>query len=426
MKHDSFKTYLHWGLTAFGVVALSILFFFSLFKVGALVHFFQTLTGILMPFVYGLAMAYLLTPVFNWLHARFAPALQKTRKKSTPCCPRRKISFHDAFGAAGAAACSRAAVDGAAAGDLQHRRAGGIQSADEQHPERDGLDRGHASEQPAVRSCRTAGICRSRGSSHRMGKNGHAAPADEPDERAAGHPDLFQRMYSFGIIIAIYVLNSKQLFAATGQKLLYGCLSTAAPISCWITHVLLTGIRRLHQRQAAGFPHHRHPVFCWDDSAAHAVCDAHQRGGGRQRTSSSFFRAVYRCHSQRAAYPSHRPAQGALLRAFYPCAAAIRRQYPGPKNSGRFHRPFQLLGDVRHSCWPAGCSGLSAWSSACRCLRCCTASSPGWCGHSLRRRGMRRKHRPIMNWTMWMSAHTTSYTMRLRPGRPRDLRTGAE
>ena len=77
MKHDSFKTYLHWGLTAFGVVALSILFFFSLFKAGALVHFFQTLLGILMPFVYGLAMAYLLTPVFNWLHARFAPALQK-------------------------------------------------------------------------------------------------------------------------------------------------------------------------------------------------------------------------------------------------------------------------------------------------------------------------------------------------------------
>ena len=102
------------------------------------------------------------------------------------------VAAAPAAGAAGAAACSRAAVDGAAAGDLQHRRAGGIQSADEQHPERDGLDRGHASEQPAVRSCRTAGICRSRGSSHRMGKNGHAAPADEPDERAAGHPDLFQ------------------------------------------------------------------------------------------------------------------------------------------------------------------------------------------------------------------------------------------
>ena len=49
MKHDSFKTYLHWGLTAFGVVALSILFFFSLFKVGALVHFFQTLLGALRP-----------------------------------------------------------------------------------------------------------------------------------------------------------------------------------------------------------------------------------------------------------------------------------------------------------------------------------------------------------------------------------------
>ena len=86
MKHDSFKTYLHWGLTAFGVVALSILFFFSLFKVGALVHFFQTLTGILMPFVYGLAMAYLLTPVFNWLHARFAPALQNFFPRRFRCC----------------------------------------------------------------------------------------------------------------------------------------------------------------------------------------------------------------------------------------------------------------------------------------------------------------------------------------------------
>ena len=29
-----------------------------------------------------------------------------------------------------------------------------------------------------------------------------------------------------GIIIAIYVLNSKQLFAAQAKKLLYGCLST--------------------------------------------------------------------------------------------------------------------------------------------------------------------------------------------------------
>ena len=78
MKHDSFKTYLHWGLTAFGVVALSILFFFSLFKVGALVHFFQTLLGILMPFVYGLAYGLSADPVFNWLHARLRRAAQNT------------------------------------------------------------------------------------------------------------------------------------------------------------------------------------------------------------------------------------------------------------------------------------------------------------------------------------------------------------
>ena len=57
---------------------MSILFFFSLFKVGALVHFFQTLLGILMPFLYRLAIAYLLTPVFNWLHAALRPRCKNT------------------------------------------------------------------------------------------------------------------------------------------------------------------------------------------------------------------------------------------------------------------------------------------------------------------------------------------------------------
>ena len=44
--------------------------------------------------------------------------------------------------------------------------------------------------------------------------------------------------------------------------------------------------------------------------------------------------------------------------------------------------------------------------------------------HSLRRRGMPEETQAYYELDHVMSAHTTSYTMRLRPGRPRDLRTG--
>ena len=222
MKHDSFKTYLHWGLTAFGVVALSILFFFSLFKVGALVHFFQTLLGILMPFVYGLAMAYLLTPVFNWLHARFAPALQKHVKN--PRRAARAAKFLSTTLSVLLALLLVAALLWMVLPQVISSIVGLVESNLLTNSIQNVTGWiGHASEQPAVRSCRTAGICRSRGSSHRMGKNGHAAPADEPDERAAGHPDLFQE--------CIHRhhhrhLCAQQQTAFCRKKLLYGCLST--------------------------------------------------------------------------------------------------------------------------------------------------------------------------------------------------------
>ncbi len=80
MKRDSFTKYLYWGVTVFLVICASILFFFSLFKLPDVIGFFKTLTGILMPFVYGLTLAYLLNPIFNFLYDRFAPFLQKHLK----------------------------------------------------------------------------------------------------------------------------------------------------------------------------------------------------------------------------------------------------------------------------------------------------------------------------------------------------------
>ena len=346
MKHDSFKTYLHWGLTAFGVVALSILFFFSLFKVGALVHFFQTLTGILMPFVYGLAMAYLLTPVFNWLHARFAPALQKHVKN--PRRAARAAKFLSTTLSVLLALLLVAAllwmvlpqvissIVGLVESNLLTNSiqnvTGWIEDTLQNNPQFEAAAQRVYAEAVAAL---TAWV-----------KTDMLPQLTNLMSGLLGTLTFFKNVF-IGIIIAIYVLNSKQLFAAQAKKLLYGCLSTRR------ANIVLDNARFTH-RVFGGFINGKLldsliiGILCRDDSAAHAVCDAHQRGGGRNEH-HPVFRAVYRCHSQRAAYPSHRPAQGALLRAFYPCAAAIRRQYPGPKNSGRFHRPFQLLGDVRHS-----------------------------------------------------------------------------
>ena len=81
MKRDSFKIYLHWGITAFCVIALSILFFFSLFRVDALVRSLRAAAGVLMPFVFGAVIAYILNPLFNRIYAFLLPFLKKRSKK---------------------------------------------------------------------------------------------------------------------------------------------------------------------------------------------------------------------------------------------------------------------------------------------------------------------------------------------------------
>lgn len=59
--HPQFK----WGITAFLVLAASILFFFVVFKFPQISVGFGKFVKIIMPFVYGLVFAYLLCPIYN-------------------------------------------------------------------------------------------------------------------------------------------------------------------------------------------------------------------------------------------------------------------------------------------------------------------------------------------------------------------------
>ena len=66
-KKPHIKPYLYGMLAGFGAISLSIIFFFLIYRFQGFGDAISTLTGILMPFIYGGVIAYLLKPVSNWL-----------------------------------------------------------------------------------------------------------------------------------------------------------------------------------------------------------------------------------------------------------------------------------------------------------------------------------------------------------------------
>ena len=65
MKKPVEEKYLHWGLTAFFVIAASILWFFFLYKFPLILDFLSKAIDVLKPFIFGFVMAYLMLPIFN-------------------------------------------------------------------------------------------------------------------------------------------------------------------------------------------------------------------------------------------------------------------------------------------------------------------------------------------------------------------------
>lgn len=65
MKFRIDKKYIHWGITAFLVIAASILFYYLLFHKENISSGFHTFVTITMPILDGLLLSYLLTPILN-------------------------------------------------------------------------------------------------------------------------------------------------------------------------------------------------------------------------------------------------------------------------------------------------------------------------------------------------------------------------
>ncbi len=81
-RFDPKNKYFGWGITAFGVIACSILFFMLLQHGKSISGAIGTLISILSPIIWGMVITYLLWPLVKMFQRKlFEPLLQKIRPK---------------------------------------------------------------------------------------------------------------------------------------------------------------------------------------------------------------------------------------------------------------------------------------------------------------------------------------------------------
>lgn len=78
---EKWKDYFYKGAAAFLTVAMCILFFFGVFRFGDLRKYIGLVTEILMPFIYGGVIAYLLSPVCTWFEQHLAELADLDKKQ---------------------------------------------------------------------------------------------------------------------------------------------------------------------------------------------------------------------------------------------------------------------------------------------------------------------------------------------------------
>ena len=81
MKKPQYKPYVYGMLAGFGAISLSVLFFFALYRFQSVGEVFNKIVKILMPFVYGGVIAYLLCPMCNLFSDFFQKVLPNRLKK---------------------------------------------------------------------------------------------------------------------------------------------------------------------------------------------------------------------------------------------------------------------------------------------------------------------------------------------------------
>lgn len=86
MKHPERKPYIYGMLAGFGAISLSVLLFFALYRMQGIEEALDAVTDILMPFIYGGVIAYLLRPMCNWFSGGFRNLFKGKHPKLAEGC----------------------------------------------------------------------------------------------------------------------------------------------------------------------------------------------------------------------------------------------------------------------------------------------------------------------------------------------------
>ncbi len=81
MKVKLEKKHYQWGLTAFMVIVCSVLLFFALYRFNIIYEGIKIFVKVLEPFIYGLVMAYLLCPIYNFSVCRCYALMNRGKYK---------------------------------------------------------------------------------------------------------------------------------------------------------------------------------------------------------------------------------------------------------------------------------------------------------------------------------------------------------
>lgn len=79
MKYRWDKKYLYWGITAFLVIAASLLFYFGIFHMNSIRSFFGKIYKIVTPLVYGAIIAYIMNPIVKFMEKHVFFRIMKWR-----------------------------------------------------------------------------------------------------------------------------------------------------------------------------------------------------------------------------------------------------------------------------------------------------------------------------------------------------------
>ena len=214
--------YIEWGLTALGVIVACVLVVFVLFRMTMIWGIIKKFFSILSPFIYGFVMAYLLMPVFNMLYRNLQPLMSRKFKNGTRLAKGLCSALTLAFGLAVVGVLLWmvlpqviSSIVGLVESNLLTNSiqnvTGWIEDTLQNNPQFEAAAQRVYAEAVAAL---TAWV-----------KTDMLPQLTNLMSGLLGTLTFFKNVF-IGIIIAIYVLNSKQLFAAQAKKLLYGCLST--------------------------------------------------------------------------------------------------------------------------------------------------------------------------------------------------------